>query len=158
MLARVGAESDEADPGRMKIKVMVGVGDGDAVLRVGAKVAVDVDKGNAAAVRVAAAFAVCTMKVLIAPGSVVGNGVPTEGAHARIRISAISHKNRFCLRIRMFESRSFYNNRDIWIAQLTFHNPCHYMESVAVRCFRVKIEHKRLAGFQLGHFNGALSR
>lgn len=62
--ARVGAESDELAPGRRKIKVTVGEGVGDAVMRgVGEKVAVRVEEGNAAAVRVNAALAVCAIKV-----------------------------------------------------------------------------------------------
>lgn len=88
-------------PGRTKMKVAVGVDDTVAVARgVGVHVPVAEADGRDAAVNVDAAFAVCTMNVLIAFGSVVGNGVATEGAHARIRISAASHRNRFRLRIR----------------------------------------------------------
>lgn len=68
----------------------------------GVNVAVGDADGATAAVNEDAAFAVCTMNVLIALGSVVGKGVATDGAHARIRIKATDQINSFRLRIRRF--------------------------------------------------------
>jgi len=84
----------------MNTNVTVTVGDGGSVL---CGVGVDVVVGGAfAAVIVNAAFAVCAMIVLIAFGSVVGNGVAPEGAHAMIKINIANQTNKFCLRIRSY--------------------------------------------------------
>jgi len=78
--------------------VFVGVGVSVCVLRgVGVKVAVGVNVGNAAIVRVAAAFAVCAIYVLTNTGSMVGTtGAPTDGiTHAVIKTSMPAHINIF---------------------------------------------------------------
>ena len=81
--------------GVFKRKMTVFVGVGDAVLvgrNVAVGVAVAVEVGNALDVCVAAALDVCAMKVLTAPGSIVGTtGAPTDGrTHADISISVVA--------------------------------------------------------------------
>ena len=60
-------------------------------------VAVNVDGGIAAMVCVAAAFAVCAIKMLMEFGSVVGRGagVGRAGAQARISVRVMNQKNNF---------------------------------------------------------------
>jgi hypothetical protein len=92
--ARVGAESDDVDPGRIKIKVWVAVGVGDGVLLVEVAVGVGDLLATTRAVPVAAAAAVCTMYVLAAPGTNVGAGLTAPGiTQAVISSSDVSHRN-----------------------------------------------------------------
>jgi hypothetical protein len=79
-----------------KITVEVGVGVGVSVFRVGVIVRVGVAEGSNAAVWVAAAWAVWTMKVLIAPGSMVGTDwVVSDGTQAMISVRARIQVNNF---------------------------------------------------------------
>jgi hypothetical protein len=88
----------------MKITVAVSVEVGVSVLRgVGVSVAVGVDVGRAAAVLVEAAFEVCAMNVLTAPGTgVETDGAVNDGTHARTRPRAINHERIFVLRVDIF--------------------------------------------------------
>ena len=101
MRPAVVGESDVA-PGKTKIKVRVGVGEAVSVKRgVGVKVVVAVEVGIAAAVWEEAAFAVCTMKVLTAPGTGDGTmaGLATVGMQAIMSANAASPMERFFLLI-----------------------------------------------------------
>ncbi len=76
----------------------VAVGVGVSGLCVGTGVRVGVAEGSAAAVCVAAALAVCTIKVLILPGSAVGmDWAVSDGTHAMIRVSTVTQINSFVL-------------------------------------------------------------
>lgn len=86
------------DVGVRKRNSLVGVtvGVGVAVLRVGVMNGVGVADGNMAAVRVAAALAVCAIKVPIAPGFTVGTGwVVNDGIQAITKASAVSQSRNF---------------------------------------------------------------
>jgi hypothetical protein len=87
--------------GRRNITVGVSDGIGVSVLRgVEVIVAVGVDVGKAAAVLVMAAFDVCAMNVLTAPGIGVETcGAANVGTHAKTRLSAINHERIFVLRV-----------------------------------------------------------
>ena len=124
----------------MKITVFVVVGSGVSVFRgVGVNVSVDVDVGIAAAVCEEAAFAVCTIYVLTAPGTRVGIGGAEEkaGTHAMIKTRVVNQTEKFVLRFNIYLSRYFptepwmvslffYNDRDIRVTDLTVNCPCHY--------------------------------
>jgi hypothetical protein len=87
----------------MKITVDVKVGVGVSVLRgVGVDVAVCVDVGIAAAVCEDAALTVCAMKVLIAPGSTGGNGVASDGTHAKTIPTTTNHMISLALYVNIF--------------------------------------------------------
>jgi hypothetical protein len=90
--------------GRINMNVAVSVGNGVSVLRgVVVIVAVGVDVGRAAAVRVDAAFDVCAMNVLTAPGTGVDtDGAVNDGTQARTRLRAINHERIFVLRVDIF--------------------------------------------------------
>ena len=99
----------------MKITVFVAVGSGVSVFRgVGVKVSVDVDVGITAAVCEDAAFAVCTIYVLIAPGSSVGSGGADEkvGTHAMTKTRAVNQSENFILRFNIYLSR--YISVELW--------------------------------------------
>ena len=87
--------------GRINITVAVSVGNGVSVLRgVEVIVAVGVDVGKAAAVLVMAAFDVCAMNVLTAPGTGVETGGAVKvGTHAKTRLRAINQAINFVLRV-----------------------------------------------------------
>jgi len=88
----------------MKITVFVAVGSGVSVLRgVGVKVPVGVEVGRATKVCVDAALAVCTMNVLIAPGSRVGTGGGAEklGTHAMTTARMVNQRRNFTGRFDM---------------------------------------------------------
>ena len=84
--------------------VEVAVGSGVSVLRgVGLVLAVGVEEGSAAAVLVPAAFEVCAMKVLTAPGTgVETDGAVNVGTQASIKLSATNHERILVLRIDIF--------------------------------------------------------
>src|SRR4030095_3062181 len=87
---------------KMKITVEVAVGSGVLVERVGVIVAVGVRVGTAAAVLVRAAFAVCTIRVPIVLGSIVGTtGAAAPGIHAMIITSIMNQSRYFVLRVVM---------------------------------------------------------
>ena len=118
--------------GRININVAVSVGNGVSVLRgVVVIVAVGVDVGRAAAVRVDAAFDVCAMNVLTAPGTGVEIcGAVNDGTHARTMPRAINQASIFVLRVDISPPvprteiqitkipLSLYNDGNIWIAKL----------------------------------------
>jgi len=83
------------------MNVAVSVGNGVSVLRgVGVTVAVGVDVGRAAAVLVEAAFDVCAMNVLTAPGTgVETDGAVKDGTHAKTMPRAINQASNFVLRV-----------------------------------------------------------
>jgi hypothetical protein len=92
---------------RMKITVDVAVGVGVSVLRVGVIIGVGVEDGMAAAVWVAAALAVCAIKVFTAPGSSEGiDGVASAGTHAMINARVMTQINNFVLRVAAIISSS----------------------------------------------------
>jgi hypothetical protein len=96
----------------IKITVFVAVGSGVSVFRgVAVKVSVDVDVGITAAVCVEAAFAVCTIYVLITPRSSVGSGGAEEkaGTHAMIKTRAVNQTENFVLRFDIFLSTIHFN-------------------------------------------------
>ncbi len=84
--------------------------------------------GNTAAVWVAAAFAVCTMKVLTAPGTAVGaEGVlAIAGMQAITKVTAPSQINNL-LCINTCRRRLFDDDRDVWETHVAFSNPGHDM-------------------------------
>ena len=90
--------------GRINITVGVSVGNGVSVLRgVEVIVAVGVDVGKAAAVLVIAAFDVCAMNVLTAPGTgVEASGAVKVGTQARISARAVNQIIYFDLGIAIF--------------------------------------------------------
>ena len=138
---------------RIHIKVFVAVGSGVFVKRgVEVKVAVGVEVGAAATVCVEAAFAVCTINVLIAPGSSVGSGGAEEkvGAHAMITPRIVNQSKTFILRFNIHPSRYFpaepwtislffYNDRYIWVTDLTVNRPGHYGKAFFIWCGSVKV-------------------
>jgi hypothetical protein len=87
--------------GMIRINVGVSVGIDVAVLRgVEVIVTVGVDDGIAAAVRVEAAFDVCAINVLTAPGTgVETDGAVKDGTHAKTRLRAINQASNFFLRV-----------------------------------------------------------
>lgn len=105
------------------MNVGVSVGIGVSVLRgVGVVVAVAVEVGIAAAVLVEAAFDVCAMNVLTAPGTGVEIcGAVNEGTHARTIPRAINQANNFDLRIDISPpepSKRNQNRKFLFIFQL----------------------------------------
>ena len=92
---------------RIKITVAVGVGEGVSVARVGVRDGLGVRDGMAAAVRVPAAMTVWAMKVLAAPGSMVGiDGAASCGTHAMMSASAVIQTNNLLLRVAVIISSS----------------------------------------------------
>lgn len=88
---------------RIKITVEVAVGEGVSVSRVGVKVMVGVEDGIAAAVFVAAAFAVWAIKLFTCCGFAVGNGAATEGiTHAVTSATVVSQNKNLMVRVDMF--------------------------------------------------------
>jgi hypothetical protein len=88
---------------KMKITVEVAVGSGVLVARVGVIVTVGVRVGTAAAVLVRAAFAVCTIRVPIVLGSIVGiTGAAPPGIHAMTVTSAMNQSRYFVLGVVIF--------------------------------------------------------
>lgn len=118
--------------GRININVGVSVGIGVAVLRgVEVIVTVGVDVGIAAAVRVEAAFDVCAINVLTAPGTGVETcGAVKDGTHAKTRLRAINQASNFVLRVDISPPvprteieitkipLSLHDDGNIWIAKL----------------------------------------
>lgn len=110
----------------------VSVGVSVSVLRgVGVVVAVAVDVGIAAAVLVEAAFDVCAMNVLTAPGTGVETcGAVKVGTHAKTTLRASNQASIFVLRVDISPPvprteiqitkipLSLHNDGNIWIAKL----------------------------------------
>ena len=95
---------------RIKITVAVAVGEGVSVTTVGVMVGLGVRDGKDAAVCVLAAFTVCTINVLTAPGSTVGtDGVTNDGAQAMISANAVIQTNNFVLRVAVIVTSSTSN-------------------------------------------------
>jgi hypothetical protein len=157
--------------GRRNMTVAVTVGDGVSVLRgVGVIVAVGVDVGKAAAVDVEAAFEVCAMNVLTAPGiGVETDGAVNVGTQASIKLSAINHERIFVLRIDIFPPvprteiqitkipLSLHNDGNIWIAKLAINEICHNMETLLAWSYCIKVNGVLLAGLQFREFYAARS-
>ena len=118
--------------GMIRINVGVSVGIGVALLRgVEVIVTVGVDDGIAAAVRVEAAFDVCAINVLTAPGTGVETwGAVKDGTHAKTRLRAINQASNFVLRVDISPPvprteieitkipLSLHDDGNIWIAKL----------------------------------------
>ncbi len=130
--------------------VDVKVGEGVSVARVGVADGVRVSVGWAAAVRVAAAFAVWAINWFTWFGFAVGKGVANDGTHA-IMSARIANQNRnFVFRVDMFplphpksSGRKllwfFYFDRDVWIADSTFHNKGHDVCAFLFRSDRIQL-------------------
>src|SRR5512138_1627199 len=131
---------------KTKITVAVAVGVTVSVLRVGTGVHVMVAEGNPAAVWVAAALAVCTIMVSIAPGSTVGmDSAVSEGTHAMISIKAVNQASHFVFVIVAISSSSntharakfvrlwvFNDNSRIRETQAAFHHECHCVGALLI--------------------------
>ncbi len=149
----------------IKITVLVAVGSGVSVFRgVGVNVSVDVG-GMAIKVCVDAALAVCTMNVLMAPGSSVGTGDGAEkaGTHAMTTARIVNQKKNFTVRFDMtsltpvFQRISlllfFHDDRNVWVTDLAVDRPGHYGEAFFIRCGPVQVNVILVAGIHGREFN-----
>jgi hypothetical protein len=131
---------------------------------------VAVDVGIAAAVLDDAASEVCTMNVLTAPGIGVETcGAAKVGTHAKTTLRAINQPSIFVLRvdisppvprteIQITKMRlSLYNDGSIWIAKLAIDQICHYIGTLLVGSYCVKVDSILLAGLKFRELYAASS-